>query len=147
MIATTVTKTAQTFLQRRRGSDIDKFCTLLQVSAKSKHEFTLKMNKITYCIYVGICRFRVILPFTMVNHSIATAPPTSISTNRPGHQAFSTWFDDIYLTPCHMATGSLTLRPFVLAAVLYVDDTDNFHLTPQVNLFNMHRIQLMSGED
>ena len=63
------------------------------------------MNKVIYCIYVGICRFRVNLPFTMANNSIATAPPTSTSTNRPGRQAFLTWFDDVYLTLRHTATS------------------------------------------
>ena len=63
------------------------------------------MNKILYCIYVGICRFRVKLPPTMVNYSTATAPPSPKTTIRPVRQAFLTWLDDIYLTPFHTASG------------------------------------------
>ena len=62
------------------------------------------MNKILYCIYVGTCRIRVKLPLTMVNYPTISAPPSPNNTNRPVRQAFSTWLDDIYLTPIHTAS-------------------------------------------
>ena len=52
----------------------------------------------------------------------------------PGFLAISSLIVNAYLREGHgvRTQTSLSLRSFVLAAVLYVDDTDNFHMTPHV---------------
>ena len=52
----------------------------------------------------------------------------------PGFLAISSLIVNAYLREGHgvRTQTSLTLRAYILAAVLYVDDTDNFHMTPKV---------------
>ena len=73
--------------------DID----LFHGSAKSKHESTLKMIKILYCIYVGIRSFLPVLPFIKANDLIAIAPLPADLIRPLAIRTFATWLDDVYL--------------------------------------------------
>jgi hypothetical protein len=55
------------------------------------------MNKILYCIYVGICSFHPIFPFIKANDLTAIAPlPTNLKRLH-SIRTFANWLDDVYL--------------------------------------------------
>ena len=55
------------------------------------------MNKILYCIYVGICSFHPILPFIKANDLIAIAPLPADLIRPLAIRTFANWLDDVYL--------------------------------------------------
>jgi hypothetical protein len=55
------------------------------------------MNKILYCIYVGICSFHPILPFIKANDLIAIAPLPADLIRPLAIRTFTNWLDDVYL--------------------------------------------------
>ena len=79
---------------------------LFHGSAKSKHESTLKMIKILYYIYVGICSFHPILPFIKANDVIAIAPLPADLIRPFAIRTFENWLDDVYLNSREQARNN-----------------------------------------
>jgi len=101
------------------------------------------MNKILYCIYVGICSFQPIFPFIKANDLTAIAALPADLIRPHSIRTFANWLDDVYLNsrararnnpsrftesedyspppdpiylPQHSASGSLQNRPVQLSA-------------------------------
>ena len=55
------------------------------------------MNKILYCIYVGICSFHPSFPFIKANDLTAIAPIPADLIRPHSIRTFANWLDDVYL--------------------------------------------------